>query len=69
MLTRPAPPRHSILREASESVKAMALELAMAQQQVAKERKARLQELLLSEAVQYDQELSALGLAVSKDRD
>lgn len=47
----------------------MALELAMAQQQVAKERKARLQELLLSEAVQYDQELSALGLAVSKDRD
>lgn len=47
----------------------MALELAMAQQQVAKERKARLQSMLLSEAVQYDKELAALGLAVSKNRD
>ena len=36
----------------------MALELAMAQQQVAKERKARLQSMLLSEAVQYDKELA-----------
>ena len=56
-------------REASESVKTMALELAMAQQQVAKERKARLQSMLLSEAVQYEKELAALGLAVSKNRD
>ena len=68
-LARGANRRAARPREASESVKTMALELAMAQQQVAKERKARLQSMLLSEAVQYDKELAALGLAVSKNRD